>query len=197
MKSWIAVLLCASFLGCSPQQPAAPPTRPSAALSAPRVEDPLEKSLRHTVDRLLEAIRTGDTREFLALCSRKGIGIGPDGETSYDVLQRDFRTRKSSYCHYFDTACLQEALRKIRYKPPEDIHGALPLPVSYCEVLNRISSPEISVRIGREPEPVGIYGVVTVKWKSPRPRDLGLTGFLDFGFVLEKGEWRLSGDMFP
>jgi len=157
----------------------------------------LEKTLNETVARLLEAIRKKDNARFLSLVSRAGMGIGADGQTSYREIQKEFKERRDAYCLYFDTTCWQAELTEIGHKPGEDLDGILPFPVSYHQVLNTVTGLEVHTEIRKLRDTSEPFGSVTVRWKSPRPRDLGLTSFLNFGFVLEKGKWRLRYDTFP
>lgn len=171
------------------------PTESGSSSTKP-TSDPLQTSLGRIAAKLVEALRNGDREMFLSLCSRKGVDIGADGWTPFEEFRREVRHRGYSYCHYFDTACLQKLLRDIHHSPGEDIEGRLPLPVSYREALNSVRGIEIRERV-RTTESGESVGSVTVKWNSPRPRDLGLTGYLHFSFVQEEGEWRLCADSFP
>lgn len=188
--------LCLWLVGCDTQPPPTP--RLLQTSPSPRPHDALDDSLRKTAARLIEAIHEGNTQGFLELCSREGVEMGADNEVSYEKIRRAFDRREPLYCHYFDTSCLQEYLKKVNYKSPEDLHGILPLPVSYREILSRASGLEISsVEVKRwDYAPVAgqVSGFVTVRWKSPRPRDFGFEHFFNFVFALEKGEWKLIGD---
>jgi len=156
-------------------------------------EKELEPSLRKAVNKLLGTIRRGDSEQFLTMFSRGNVNIGIDNELSYDEIAKAFKERGPLYCHYFDTDCLRKHLEEIGYKPAEDLEGTLPLPISYREIVGRVAGLEISQADVRY-HPSKFYGVVTVTWKTPKPREVGLVEFFDFTFVLEDGEWRLSSD---
>jgi len=129
------------------------------------------------------------------LCSRDSINIGADNEVDYADLEKAMEARDFYYCHYFETACLQEKLKEVDYKAAEDLQGQKPLPVSYREVLNRVTELEVTYEIPR-PQTVRILGLVTIRWKTPRPRDLGLLDFVQFTFQYEDGRWSLVSDDF-
>src|SRR2546425_1337623 len=144
METWIVAALCVVLPACSPELPPPGPSDSARVSDLDTASNPVQKALREAVGRLLQAIRSGDTKAFLALCSTEGIGVGADGWTARETLEKDFRARKESYCHYFDTLCLQKSLKDIGHKTPEDICGRLPLPLSYRDALNAASGVEVS-----------------------------------------------------
>lgn len=190
---WLAGLLLVS---CG-ERSNGPPNAAQHTESKESSIDPMEESLDQTAGKLVEALRTGDTQMFLRLCCRKGVNIGADGWTSFETLRDEVRLRRYSYCHYFDTGCLQKLLRDIHHAPPRDNKGTLPLPVSYRQVLSTVDGIEILLKVFRSGDSGEVYGAVTVKWKYPQPRYLGLTSFLSFTFIRENGAWCLQADEFP
>jgi hypothetical protein len=153
----------------------------------------LEESLREAGQRLVHVIRKDDSRELLNLFYTKGVAIGIDKWATYDAIKQDFRTKGRVYCEFFDTVCFQQHLKRMRSGPPEDLQGPLPAPLSYRELLDKVSGVEISVKVERSPSGE-IWGQVMLGWDSPRPQDLGFLSFLNFTFILEKGAWKLGGD---
>jgi hypothetical protein len=192
----VMLLSVAVILGCSSEAPQFPENKPQGAASAATKEDPLEKSLRKAAEELLDALRAGRPQSFLDMCSRNGIDIGIDGWASYDAIRKDFGVREGSYCHYFDTACLQREVSTFRRKIGHNVAVNLPLPVSYRELVNNVSGLEVAHAQVMRHEDGRVFGGVTVKWKSPSPRELGRSDYLDFSFVLEDNEWRLVSDQF-
>jgi len=189
-----AILIAISVWGCS-SQPRSVPGEKATTDSREQGTDrkQLEESLREAGERLVLAIRQGNTAGLLKLFSSEGAEIGVDNIVSHKEIQNDFASKGFIYCQFFETACFRKHLRGMRSGPPQDLYGLLPPPVSYRELLSRISGLEISVKVERLPSGK-IWGQVMLGWDSPPPRDLGFLHFLNFPFSLENGEWKLGGD---
>jgi hypothetical protein len=194
MKLHTAFLILIALVGCRGESPKTELRQLDLPPPA-REENPLRQSLRETADRLLRAIHDADAETFLALCSRDSINVGVDNEVEYADLKKAMEARDFYYCHYFDTACLQEKLKEVGYKAAEDLYGQKPLPVSYRELLNRVTELEVTYEI-RQPQAARILGLAIIKWKTPRPRDLGLLDFVQFTFQYEDDRWNLISDDF-
>lgn len=194
MKKTIAILSLGLLVwSCSSQPRSVPVEKTIAPSQEQRDTKEMEESLRQAGERLVEVIRQGDAQDLLKLFSRKGAEIGIDNVVSYREIRKDLGNRGFIYCQFFDTACFRMHLGRMRTGTPEDLYGPLPDPVSYREVLNKVSGLKISVKLERSPSGE-IWGQVMLGWDSPRPRDLGFLQFLNFPFGLENEEWKLGGD---
>lgn len=145
----------------------------------------LASELERTADQFIDAVKSGESKTFLALVSRQGVVFGVDvPPLSFEMIRTQISRKQGVYCGLFDTSCLRQG--DARERANLGVPASKEPIYSIREQLRQANS--LNVRAGVSRAGASWLGLVTVELR----KDL-FQSPLEFEFVYEEGRWRLSG----
>jgi hypothetical protein len=146
-------------------------------------DEQLKEELQQTANVFLALLKEGNPKDLTLYISRRGVVFSVDEPpTSATEIADEIDKKTGIFCGLFNTECLrrEDAIERKRagVRPsPEPIY-------SYREQLVTGSIQGVRVGVSNHPR----TGLVTVTFK----REGRWFGAMEFNFLLERGEWKLS-----
>ncbi len=137
--------------------------------------------LKVVAQALVKSLQDADTRAFLDLASRGGIGLEHDVFT-FARIKTSLERKDWIYCWLFDTQCLRKVYR-------ENYGGVMKVQSSFQEILTTVTITEIDTHFSQEgfPGKDTCWGEAIVRYKRGAPPH-----YVTFIFKYGSEKWRLT-----